>query len=236
LALPARRAEWRKWRAILSPDRERASRLDFGGRAVVYLGSAFLRAIGSTWRIEIVGEDEVSRLGRSRVGGVFALWHGQLLPLIWHNRDRDVSILVSEHRDGEMIARVAQSLGYGVIRGSTTRGGGRAILEVVSAVRSGRIVAITPDGPRGPAKKVAPGPLIAAQRSAAPLVPAAAWASAAWRLSSWDSFMIPKPFAKIRIAYGEPIHVSDQSARGAALRSAELEQAMADAEAKVCGV
>lgn len=218
----------------MSPEPERPRTLDFGAKAAVRLGSAFFRAIGATWRIEIVGDDVFARLRASRVGVVFALWHGQLLPLIWHHRNRDVTILVSEHRDGEMIARVAQSLGYGVIRGSTTRGGGRAILEVVSAIRSGHIVAITPDGPRGPAKRVAPGPLIAAQRSGAPLVPAVAWASAAWRLSSWDSFMIPKPFAKIRIAYGEPIRLSDESARGAALRSTELEQAMSDAETKVC--
>lgn len=202
----------------------------------MHLGSVALRAIGATWRVEIIGDDVLSRLRAANVGAVFSLWHGQLLPLIWHHRNRDVKILVSEHRDGEIIARVAQSLGYGVIRGSTTRGGGRAILEVVSAVRSGHTVAITPDGPRGPAKKVAPGPLIAAQRSDAPLVPAAAWASAAWRLSSWDSFMIPKPFAKIRIAYGSPIKLTDDSARSAALRSTDLEEAMAAVEAKVCAV
>jgi lysophospholipid acyltransferase (LPLAT)-like uncharacterized protein len=218
----------------LSPDKTRA--LDLEGTAAVHLGSFALRAIGATWRVEIVGDDVMSRLRAANVGAVFSLWHGQLLPLIWHHRNRDVKILVSEHRDGEIIARVAQSLGYGVIRGSTTRGGGRAILEVVSAVRSGNTVAITPDGPRGPAKKVAPGPLIAAQRSDAPIVPAAAWASSAWRLSSWDSFMIPKPFAKIRIAYGNPIKLTDDSARSAALRSTELEEAMAAAEAKVCAV
>jgi lysophospholipid acyltransferase (LPLAT)-like uncharacterized protein len=218
----------------LSPDKTRA--LDLAGTAAVHLGSFALRAIGATWRVEIVGDDVMSRLRAANVGAVFSLWHGQLLPLIWHHRNRDVKILVSEHRDGEIIARVAQSLGYGVIRGSTTHGGGRAILEVVSAVRSGNTVAITPDGPRGPAKKVAPGPLIAAQRSDAPLVPAAAWASSAWRLSSWDSFMIPKPFATIRIAYGNPIKLTDDSARSAALRSTELEEAMAAAEAKVCAV
>jgi lysophospholipid acyltransferase (LPLAT)-like uncharacterized protein len=218
----------------LSPDDSGARALDAQGKAAVYLGSGLLRAIGSTWRIEIVGDDVMKKLWLARKPAVFSLWHGQLLPLIWHHRYRDVTILVSEHRDGEIIARVAQSLGYGVIRGSTTRGGGRAILEVVSAVRTGRTVAITPDGPRGPAKKVAPGPLIAAQRSAVPLVPAAAWASSAWKLKSWDSFMIPKPFAKIRIAYGQPMELSEASAREAALRSEELEQAMAQAEEKVC--
>jgi lysophospholipid acyltransferase (LPLAT)-like uncharacterized protein len=220
----------------LSPDDSSARPLDAQGKVAVYLGSGILRAIGSTWSIEIVGDDVMKKLWLSRKPAVFSLWHGQLLPLIWHHRHRDVTILVSEHRDGEIIARVAQSLGYGVIRGSTTRGGGRAILEVVSAIRTGRTVAITSDGPRGPAKKVAPGPLIAAQRAAVPLVPAAAWASSAWRLKSWDSFMIPKPFAKIRIAFGQPMELSEASAREAALRSDELEQAMAQAEEKVCAL
>ncbi len=209
-------------------------RLDTEGRAAVLAGAALLRAVGATWRVEIIGDDVMTRLAAEGIPAVFSLWHGQLLPLIWHHRNRHVTILVSEHRDGEIIARVAQSLGYGVIRGSSSRGGGRAILEVASELRAGGTVAITPDGPRGPAKKIAPGPLIAAQRSGSPIVPAAAWASRSWRLSSWDSFMIPKPFAKIRIAYGDPIHVSDTSAREAALRSGELEAAMAAAEARVC--
>lgn len=216
------------------PEIERTAPLDFEGRAVAKIGATVLRTIAATWRVELVGDDVMGRFMSSGVSAVFSLWHGQLLPHIWYHRNRDLIILVSEHRDGEIIARVARSLGYGVIRGSTTRGGGRAILEVVSAVRAGRTVGITSDGPRGPAKVFAPGAIIAAQRSEAPLVPAVAWASAAWRLSSWDSFMIPKPFAKVRIAYGDPIYVTDNSARNAAMRTAELEQAMAAAEAKVC--
>jgi lysophospholipid acyltransferase (LPLAT)-like uncharacterized protein len=220
----------------LSPDADREKSLDFQGRAAAEVGTAVLRTIAVTWRIEVVGDDVMSRFLSTGESAVFSLWHGQLLPHIWYHRNRGLAILVSEHRDGEIIARVARSLGYGVIRGSTTRGGGRAILEVVSAVRAGRTVGITSDGPRGPAKKAAPGALIAAQRADAPLVPAVAWASSAWRLSSWDSFMIPKPFAKIRIAYGNPIKLTDDSARSAALRSTELEEAMAAAEAKVCAV
>ena len=216
------------------PEFERTGDLDFQGRAAATIGTAFLRSIALTWRVELVGDDVMSRFMSKGVSAVFSLWHGQLLPQIWYHRNRNLIILVSEHRDGEIITRVLRSFGFGVIRGSTTRGGGRAILEVVSAVRGGRTVGITSDGPRGPAKKFAPGALIAAQRSEAPLVPAVAWASAAWRLSSWDSFMIPKPFAKVRIAYGDPIYVTDNSARNAAMRTEELEQAMATAEAKVC--
>lgn len=218
----------------MSADHERERPLDFEGRAAVRAATALLRAIGSTWRIEVVGDDAVARMRAARMPAVFALWHGQLLPLTWHYRNLGVIMLVSEHRDGEIIGRVAKSLGYGLIRGSSTRGGERAILEAVSALRAGHLLAITIDGPRGPARKSAAGPLVAAHRSGAALVPAVVWASAAWKLPSWDSLLIPKPFAKVRIGYGEPIYLRDQSARAAALRTAELENAMAAAEAKLC--
>ena len=83
---------------------------------------------------------------------IFALWHGQLLPLLWHHREEGVLVLISEHRDGELVARTAQSLGYGLIRGSSTRGAERALISLVRELQAGHEVAITPDGPRGPAR------------------------------------------------------------------------------------
>ena len=82
---------------------------------------------------------------------------GQLLPLIWHHRNQRVAILVSEHRDGEIIARVAQSIGYRLIRGSSTRGGERALLALARELKAGAEVAVTPDGPRGPREVMRPG-------------------------------------------------------------------------------
>jgi lysophospholipid acyltransferase (LPLAT)-like uncharacterized protein len=129
---------------------------------------------------------------------VLALWHGQMLPLLTTHRDSGIAVLISEHRDGEIIARVAKAFGVGTVRGSTSRGGSRALLEMVAFLRRGGEVAITPDGPRGPRHRFAPGALVAAHRAGVPVVGMAAHADRAWRLRSWDVFEIPKPFAASR--------------------------------------
>ncbi|MGI8402678.1 MAG: lysophospholipid acyltransferase family protein, partial [Gemmatimonadaceae bacterium] len=154
--------------------------------------------------------------------------HGHLLPGLWHHRNEGVTVLISEHRDGEIVARAAESLGYGLIRGSTTRGGGRALISLVRELRAGHEIAITPDGPRGPARKFAPGALVAAQRSDAFILPVAVSASRSWRLKSWDRFMIPKPFARVTIAYGPPTKVESTDARAAAGEGPRFEELMND--------
>ena len=108
-------------------------------------------------------------------------------------------MLISTHADGEIIARICEALGYRTIRGSTSRGGARALVEITRTLERGIEVAITPDGPRGPPHSIAPGTLYAAQRSNAPIVPIYVHASRAWHLATWDSFMIPKPFARLTI-------------------------------------
>lgn len=196
--------------------------------------SGALRALASTWRYRVIGGDHLASLRRAGTPFIFSLWHGQLLPLIWHHRDQRVAILVSEHRDGEMIARIARSIGYQLIRGSTTRGGGRALLALVRALETGTEVAVTPDGPRGPAHQFAPGALVAAYRAGAPLLPVAAHASRAWRLASWDGFVIPKPFARVTVSYGAPARVDAGSARDAASQSPAFEALMADTVRRAC--
>jgi lysophospholipid acyltransferase (LPLAT)-like uncharacterized protein len=137
-------------------------------------------------------------------------------------------VLISEHRDGEMVAQAAASLGYGVIRGSTSRGAGRALISLGRELQAGHEVGITPDGPRGPARKFAPGALIAAQRADAFIVPTAAVADRAWRLRSWDRFMIPKPFARVTVAYGTPTKVRGATPRDASEEGERFENLMAD--------
>jgi len=203
-------------------------------RMSVLTGSAALRAIASTWRFRIRGGEHLASLRAAGTPFIFSLWHGQLLPLIWHHRGQHVAILVSEHRDGELIARIARSIGYRLIRGSTTRGGGRALLALVRTLEAGTEVAVTPDGPRGPAFEFAPGALVAAHRTGAPLLPIAAHADRAWRLSSWDGFIIPKPFARVTVAYGAPVRVDAESPRGAAAQSPEFEGLMSDTVRAAC--
>jgi lysophospholipid acyltransferase (LPLAT)-like uncharacterized protein len=161
---------------------------------------------------------------------IFSLWHGQMLPLLYHHRNEGVSILISEHGDGEIIARIAARLGFRTVRGSTSRGAARALLGMVRVLEEGNDLAITPDGPRGPAKSYAPGPLVVAQRSGRPIIPTVAVASSGWRLKSWDSFLIPRPFARVTIGYGEPVFIDASDARAATENADRLREAMIAAE------
>lgn len=184
-------------------------------------GGVVLRALASTWRVSFVNPEIVSNLRLRRQPFIYLLWHGTLLPLTWVHRNRNVVAMISEHSDGEIIARLVHSIGYKTVRGSTTRGAARALLGACRVIEEGACLAVTPDGPRGPAESVAPGAAIIAQRTGAPMVPVSLKASSAWRLNSWDRFMIPKPFARVHVAYGDPITVDADSARDAA-RETEL--------------
>jgi len=200
--------------------------LPWRSRLMLSLGKGFLGGLARTWRFRVIDDAPLRALRAANKPFIFSLWHGQLLPLLWHHRGQRVSILISEHRDGELIARTAQSLGYGLIRGSTTRGAERALLSLVRELEGGREVAITPDGPKGPARTFAPGALIAANRSRSPILPVAVSVDRAWRLRSWDKFIIPKPFARITVAYGPPTMVDAPSARAAANEGPRFEALM----------
>jgi hypothetical protein len=187
--------------------------------------------LGATWRIRLINaEGSVERLRREHRPIVFALWHGDMLPLLYHHRNEGVSILISEHRDGELIARIAESLGFRTVRGSTTRGASRALVGLARELGAGHDVAVTPDGPRGPARSFAPGALIAAQRARAPVVAVAVGAGRAWRLRSWDRFLIPKPFSSVRIAYSNPVTLDALHPRAAAQETPRFQTLMGETE------
>src|SRR5436309_7768184 len=198
-------------------------------KAALFAGGGLLRLLGRTWRFRLVNGGVIQDLRSAKQPFIYSLWHGHLLPLLWYHRDQSVVVLISEHRDGELVARAATSLGFGLIRGSSTRGAGRALISIVRELQAGREVAITPDGPRGPAAKFAPGALVAAQRSDSFILPVVAVADRAWRLRSWDRFMIPKPFARVTIAYGTPTKVLATSLRAAAEEASRFEELMSEA-------
>jgi lysophospholipid acyltransferase (LPLAT)-like uncharacterized protein len=200
--------------------------LTWRSRLVLLLGRGALQLLGRTWRIRVVNPQWLAELRDTKQAFIFSLWHGQLLPLLWHHRNEGVMVLISEHRDGELVARAADSLGFGLIRGSTTKGADRALISLVRELQKGSEVAITPDGPRGPAARYAPGALIAAQRSDSFILPTVAVADRAWRLKSWDRFMIPKPFARVTIAYGMPTKVLATTPRDAANEGPRFEELM----------
>lgn len=204
-------------------------------RAVLLAGRGALQLLARTWRFRIVNASAIDDLRAAKRNFIFSLWHGQLLPLLWHHRDEGVVLLISEHRDGELVARAAESLGYALVRGSTTRGAERALISIIRELQAGREVAITPDGPKGPAGKYAPGALIASQRSGAVILPVVAVADRAWRLKSWDRFMIPKPFARVTVAYGNPTNVLAATPRAAAEEGARFEALMSETIGKAGG-
>lgn len=171
------------------------------------LGGTALDALMRTTSVRTEGEENFRQFWREKRPVVFTLWHGRLLPCTYHHRHQDVVTLVSHHRDGEYITRLVQKWGYTAVRGSSSRGGLDALRELVRHLRSGRSLAITPDGPRGPREKLKPGPLLAAQLTGAPIIPVASGASRASYFGGWDRFLIPHPFARLRIAYGEPVYV-----------------------------
>ncbi len=178
-------------------------------------GTAALHALARTWRVRDVGDAGWAARREAGQGTVVAIWHGHILTLP-HLRDRGIAILISEHHDGGMIARVAESFGFATVRGSTTRGGARALLALIGMLKRGTDVVITPDGPRGPRRVLAPGALVAAQRAGVPLVGMFAHVDRAWRLGTWDVLEIPKPFARITLAYTAPFAVPGRTPADAA--------------------
>jgi lysophospholipid acyltransferase (LPLAT)-like uncharacterized protein len=187
-------------------------RLKLSPAAARPLIGSVARALAASWRIRLVHEDRWRSLYDQRQPVAFLLWHEALLPLLWHHRGQDVAIVVSEARDGQYLSDLAASWGYRAVRGSSTRGGARALLGSVRELEAGRSVAFTPDGPRGPRRELKPGVIAAAQRGGAVIVPIHAEADRAWRLHSWDRFMIPQPLARVLITYGRPFGVASGEA------------------------
>lgn len=188
------------------------------------LGSFVLKVLGATWRVRWVGREHTAALRRDGQNWIYAFWHGGLLALIYSHRYQGIKVLVSTHRDGELVSRVISKLGFNAVRGSTTRGGGRALFAL-ARLRDGTPIGVAPDGPRGPSRRVHPGVIYLAQRSGLPIVPLTSAADPCWRAGSWDRFAVPLPFSSCAIGYGEPMWVPSE-ARGSDIDelAAELER------------
>ena len=193
-----------------------------------------LTVLAGTWRIRYAARDAElhARVFTGR-RCIFAFWHARLLPLVFTHRRRGIAVLTSRHRDGEWISQVLEVLGFVTARGSSTRGGEAAVLAMLDHAASGRHLGITPDGPRGPARRVKPGLLYLAGQTGLPIVPLASASCPVWVLKSWDRFRIPKPFARVEIAYGEPILVPADLDEAATLQwCARLESAIDEVTAR----
>jgi hypothetical protein len=166
-----------------------------------------VRALGLTLSMRR-DEQAVAALWQAGAPVVYAVWHGRILLLPWLYGRRPVRALASRSRDGELLTRYLERFGIGVERGSSSRGGAPALLQLARWLRQGREVVVVPDGPRGPAEVVKPGIVALARLGGAAIVPVAVGASAEWRLGSWDGFRIPRPFARCVARFGEPIYVT----------------------------
>lgn len=178
-------------------------------RAAAWAGRVLVSAGARTWRIHVAGGEHLARLRAPGAAPViFALWHGHLLPLLWHHRCGGATLLVSAHRDSLLLVRAARRWGYGIVRGSSTRGAVAGLRGLVRVLQAGRDVAFAADGPRGPAGVAKPGTVAAAQLTGAAILPVGVQASHAWWTPSWDRFLIPRPFARVAIVYGVPFRVA----------------------------
>jgi lysophospholipid acyltransferase (LPLAT)-like uncharacterized protein len=182
---------------------------------VSIVGGLVLRALGMTWRIRREGHEPFESLLAAGTPFIVVFWHGEIVPVTWIHRGRGIAPLISQHADGEIIARIVEGLGYRTIRGSTTRGGVRALLEAAQRVQEGITIGFTPDGPRGPHRVFQPGAVIVAQRTGRPIIALGITASRAWRLRSWDRHIVPKPFARVTVRYSTPHFVEATDAREA---------------------
>jgi lysophospholipid acyltransferase (LPLAT)-like uncharacterized protein len=176
-------------------------------RLIGLAGSLLIRALGATWRVRVIGREHEAACRDAGRGLLYAFWHGQLLPLLYFMRRRGILVLVSQNTDGEYIAQVIHREGFDTVRGSSSRGGFRSLLEMTRAGESGRALGISPDGPRGPRHRAQPGVLLVAQRAGVPILPLAAAARPRRELDSWDRFVIPAPIARVVRGCGAPIHL-----------------------------
>lgn len=198
-------------RNTLSASRWRQLRRRLGSLVVGWLAPLLMRLLAWTWRIERHGD---AGLGTLCGDGpcIIVVWHGRMLVTmaLQHHCRRGIGVLVSPSADGSLVTKALHRFGYTVIRGSSSRNGARAMRELAVAVAAGTKVVLTPDGPRGPRHAMNVGGAWLSRETGVPIVTVATAVDRAWRLRSWDAGTIPKPFARIRIGYGEPLQVGKQ--------------------------
>lgn len=187
------------------------------------LASLVIRLLRATLRITHVNREALARArGADGRRYILSFWHGRLLLMRYSYPGERITVMISRHRDGELIARTMAWFGIHSTRGSTTSGGMAALREIVRRIRDGWDAAFTPDGPRGPRHVVQPGVIEAARLAGAPIVPVTFAARSGRKLGSWDRFLVPRPFTRGVILYGEPLEVP-RDARGEVLERLRLQ-------------
>ena len=183
-------------------------------RMLPVVAASAVSALGVTLSVRAAGVDSLRPLWQARRPLIYAVWHGRILIVPWLNARlrrsegaRRVRVLASRSRDGQLMADFARRFGLDVVRGSSSRGGMEALRELTHAIRAGEDVAMVPDGPRGPARRLQAGIVALAATTGAPIVPVGVAARPARRLGSWDRFMVPVPFARCAVVFGGVLEV-----------------------------
>jgi lysophospholipid acyltransferase (LPLAT)-like uncharacterized protein len=187
------------WRASRSKRLQAKLIAALGYRVVALLGSTL------TWRTE--GLEHLDAIMAGGRQPIMAFWHGRILPATYFFRRRGIVVITSENFDGEWIAGIIERFGYGTARGSTSRGGRRALLQLTRDMAAGKAAGFTVDGPRGPARVAQPGAVWLAKATGNPVLPFHLEASSYWTMNSWDLTQIPKPYATVSLVVGEPFDV-----------------------------
>lgn len=201
---------------------QKQARLARRSRLIGGLVYCIARTIFRTLRLQFVNPEGLDTRGK---GAIFVTWHGRSLIPANVFRNRDYWALISLSRDGELQNNIFQRFGFRTVRGSTGRGGVKGALQMARKVKEGGVLAFTPDGPRGPTHKVQLGVILMAEKSGAPIIPLGIGVSRRWQLKSWDSYLVPKPFARAYFVVGEPIIVPpdlDEARRTALAEQVEV--------------
>jgi hypothetical protein len=170
-----------------------------------YLGAGLIWLLGKSLRITCINDPKQ----RSPENVLYATWHNRMMLFGFSHRNQGINVLISQSKDGELIAKPLRRLGFTISRGSTTRGGIKALFKMARLGVQNKVdLALTPDGPKGPRYKAQVGIILLAKRTGFPIIPAVNIPQKKWQLNSWDGFIIPKPFSKVAIIFGEPIYVS----------------------------
>ncbi len=166
-----------------------------------------IKVIGATLKFEIKGWENFNETRPQ----ILCFWHNRIPIATYFWRYRKIIVMSSQSFDSEYIARFIQRFGYGTAKGSSTRGGKAALIQMIRAVREGKSAAFTVDGPRGPVYEAKPGAILLAAKANATIIPFSISLNKYWALRSWDRIQIPKPFARAIVVIGKPIFVEDDS-------------------------
>jgi len=199
--------------------------------AISALGAPVIRALAATWRWHVEGYAHYESIVASGRQPIMAFWHGRILPATVFFKNRGIVVITSQNFDGEWIAGIIRRFGYGTARGSSSRGGARALVQLRRDLAAGRPAGFTLDGPRGPARVAQPGAVFLAGATGYPILPFHFEASRFWEMNSWDRTQVPKPFSRVALAIGAPLHVAGTAKDTIDAARIDLERALGVLEA-----